>query len=260
MSQYWKDREAESLALLHSKSVKQTEKQITKYYKTASQNVVGSFLNTYNHILRMKAEGKEPTPADLYKLDAYWQAQATIKHELQKLGDKQSVAFLKRFTEMWGNVYETVAVKDGGNYNRIDEKTVQQMIKSVWCADGKSWSDRVWENTEALQEALNEELINCVLTGADERNLRQRLMYDFNVSYNNADTLIKTEMAHIQTQAAQTRYKDAGVEYMEVWADEDERRCEVCGKLHQKKYSIYERPPIPAHPRCRCCILPVIDD
>ena len=260
MSEYWKDRQADSLSRLRVKSEKATKKQVKKYYETASHNVVGSFLYTYNRILRMKAEGKEPTPADLYKLDAYWKAQATMREELQKLGDKQTIQFLKNFTTLWQSVYDEVAIKDGGNFNHIDTKVVEQMVQSVWCADRKTWSQRIWQNTELLQETLNEELINCVLNGADERNLRQRLMYEFKVSYSNAETLIKTEMAHIQTQAAQTRYKDSGVRYMEVWADEDERRCEVCGKLHQKKFRIEETPPIPAHPRCRCCILPVIDD
>jgi hypothetical protein len=67
-------------------------------------------------------------------------------------------------------------------------------------------------------------------------------------------------MAHIQTQAAKQRYSDAGVLEVEVWADYDERRCDVCGKLHKTKHPINGTMPIPAHPRCRCCILPVVDD
>ena len=45
-----------------------------------------------------------------------------------------------------------------------------------------------------------------------------------------------------------------------LWADEDERRCEVCGKLHKKRYPVGANIPIPAHPRCRCCIVPVVED
>ena len=81
----------------------------------------------------------------------------------------------------------------------------------------------------------------------------------FNVSYNNADMIARTELAHIQTQAAKKRYEDYGVKQVEIWADEDERRCEVCGKLHQKKYPIDVKLPIPAHPRCRCCVIPVVE-
>lgn len=45
-----------------------------------------------------------------------------------------------------------------------------------------------------------------------------------------------------------------------MWADKDERRCEKCGKLHQKRYPIGANVPIPAHPNCRCCVVPVVED
>ncbi len=92
--------------------------------------------------------------------------------------------------------------------------------------------------------------------GYSKKLLQER----FNVSYNRADSIVRTEMAHIQTQAAKQRYADAGLEEVEVWADKDERRCDVCGKLHQKRFPIGANMPIPAHPRCRWCILPVVED
>lgn len=33
----------------------------------------------------------------------------------------------------------------------------------------------------------------------------------------------------------------------------------MCGKLHEKRFNIYETIPIPAHPRCRCTIIPVVE-
>ena len=70
---------------------------------------------------------------------------------------------------------------------------------------------------------------------------------------------MRTEIAHIQTQAARDRYIDAGVAEVEVWADKDERRCDVCGKLHEKRFKVTEKIPVPAHPRCRCTIIPVVE-
>lgn len=66
-------------------------------------------------------------------------------------------------------------------------------------------------------------------------------------------------MANIQTQAARERYRNAGVAEVEVWADYDERRCDVCGELHKKRFPVNATMPVPAHPRCRCCILPVVE-
>ena len=161
----------------------------------------------------------------------------------------------------WYNIYESFAYKDDVLFNReIDEGAVRQMINQIWCADGKSWSARVWENVDRLQETLNDSLINCVVTGKPMGDLKKQLMHDFNVSFNRADTIVRTEMAHIQTEAAKQRYKDYGLQEVEILADEDERRCDVCGKLHGTRYPIGAHIPIPAHPKCRCCIVPVVEE
>ena len=257
---YWQKRAIETQKRLTTKSIAETERQLKKYYTTALNRTKGSFLYTYNKLLRTIDKGREPTPADLYKLDTYWQLQGELRQELIKLGDKQTALYNQKFMELFENVYNSMAIKDDNHFNMFNRQTAEQMIKEVWVSDGKSWSQRIWNNTEKLQQALNDELINCVLTGADDKYLRQMLMSEFKVSYGRADSLIRTEMAHIQTQAAAQRYKDAGLKQFEVWADEDERRCDVCGKLHQKRFFIGEQSKMPPfHPRCRCCVIPVID-
>jgi len=256
---YWADRMAQAQTTLTNKSIRETEKQLKKYYANTMVKTLQDFEDTYNHILLAKADDREPTPADLYKLDKYWQSQAQLRAELQKLGDRQISLLSKQFEINWFEVYYSIAIPGSDAFNTVDTSMVQQMINQVWCADGMSWSQRVWKNNELLATTLNDELIHCVTTGKKPAELKHVLQERFNVGYNNADMLVRTEMAHIQTQAAHQRYQDAGIEEVEIWADEDERRCDVCGKLHEKRYPIGAQVPIPAHPRCRCCILPVID-
>ena len=256
---YWQDRMSKAQDNLTKKSIKQTEKQIKKYYETAMEEVISSFEKTYAHILLSIEAGRKPTPADLYKLDTYWQMQAQLKIELQKLGDKQVEELTKRFIQQYEDIYTSIALKGESFFNTIDKKQVQEMIMQVWAADGVSWSQRVWTNTSKLQQELNEGLINCLVAGKKTSELKEILQNRFNVSYTRADTLVRTEMAHIQTQAAKNRYLDAGITEVEVWASPDERRCEVCGKLHKMRYPAGGKMPIPAHPRCRCTILPVIE-
>ena len=111
------------------------------------------------------SEGREPTPADLYKLDKYWQLQGQLKVELQKLGDKQAALMSKKFEDQYINIYNALALQDSGMFSEIDRETAHQMINQIWCADGQSWSNRIWTNTNKLQQALNDNLIDCVLTG-----------------------------------------------------------------------------------------------
>lgn len=258
---YWQDRMAKSQQKLTSKSIAETEKQLIKYYNKAMKSVIDDFEQTYQKLLDTITDERQPTPADLYKLDKYWQLQGQLRQKLQSLGDKQAVLFSKNFEQQFKDIYNAIALSDTDNFfSSMDEQGAKQMINQVWCADGKSWSNRVWDNTDKLQQALNDNLINCVVSGKKTSQLKDILQEQFKVSYNRADSLVKTEMAHIQTQAAQQRYKDAGITEFEVWADEDERRCDVCGKLHEKRFSINERVPVPVHPRCRCCIVPVVEE
>ena len=258
MSTYWQDRAAASLTKLSNKNIKAIEKELRKQYGRAMKRVLEDFENTYNKLLATLEDGKEATPADLYKLDKYWQMQGQMRRELQKLGDKHIQTMSKIFEINFFDIYYSINIEGAVAFNTIDKAAAMHIINSIWCADGKSWSQRIWDNVEKLQEVLNSKLIECVATGKKTTELKKLLQEQFNVSYRRADSIVRTEIAHIQTQAAQQRYTDYGVEEVEIWADEDERRCPDCGKLHQKKYKVGEVVPIPRHPNCRCCIVPVI--
>lgn len=258
--EYWVQRAATAQDKLTTKSIKEVEAQLGKYYASTMQKILGQFELTYNKVFSSIEDGITPTPADLYKLDTYWQMQGQLKKELQKLGDKQAALLSDRFVKQFINVYEELALNDGRHFNRVNRELAEQMINQIWCADGKSWSSRIWTNTDKLQQALNDNLIECLVAGKSTNDLRQLLQDDFGVSYNNADSIVRTEMSHIQNQAARKRYEDIGAKEIEVWASEDERRCDICGKLHEKRFPIGAAVPIPAHPRCRCCILPVIEE
>lgn len=260
MANYWADRAAKAQENYTNKSIKATEKQMAKYYADSMEKIIGQFKSTYKKVLSSIEEGREPTPADLYKLDSYWQLQAQLQRELRKLGEDQIALLGQQFEQQYRGIYESLASIDGSkHFSSIDTGNAEQMINQVWCTDGKSWSDRVWDNTSKLQQDLNDNLIHCVVAGKKTTDLKNLLQASYGVSYSRADALVRTEMAHIQTQAAKQRYKDYGLKEVQVWADYDERRCDICGKLHKKRYPIDSDIPIPAHPRCRCCIIPLVD-
>lgn len=256
---YWQDREAAALAKVTERSVQETEKLLAKSYANSSKKIVKEFEDTYEKLWNAIEEGKEPTPADLYKLEKYWQMSGKINLELRKLGEKQQKILTKQFLLDFAEIYGAISFNDIQAFSTMDREGMVKAINSIWCADGLTWSQRIWNNIANLTETLQEELIHCVATGKKTSELKQLLQARFDVSYSQADTIVRTEMAHIQTSAAQQRYKDYGITEVQVWADKDERRCEVCGKLHKKKYPINASMPIPAHPRCRCSIIPVVE-
>lgn len=256
---YWQKRQAKLQEELVKKSERKIKKQLVKYYAEAAEKTIADFEEVYNKILKQQSEGKEVTPALLYQLDKYWQAQAQLRNELRKLGEKQIVLLTKEFELAFFEIYFALGVEGGKAFNTIDTAMVQQLINSVWVADGKMFSQRVWDNTERLVETLNEQLIHVVATGRKTTDLKNALMERFNVSYNRANTLVRTELTHIQTEAAKSRYESYGVEEFEVLVDEDARTCDKCKELIGKRFPIHGAAPLPVHPNERCCIIPIVN-
>lgn len=259
MSKYWDNRIAKAQANIYDKNRKEIDKMMRKQYQSLTKQVIEDFEATYDKLLNTVVEGQAPTPADLYKLDKYWSMQSQLDQKLTKLGRKQIALLTKHFKSQYYGIYNSINIKGLKLFNTINDEGVMQVINQIWCADGKSWSQRIWNNLSTLKETLNEGLIHTVVTGKKTSQLKKTLMERFNVSYSRADALVRTELANIQTQAAKQRYKDYGLDQVQWWADPDERTCEVCGKQHKKIYYINNAPACPSHPRCRCSLIPVVD-
>ena len=264
---YWAERQNKAQEKISAKTVKDINKQMQKYYGSAAKRVIEDFEITYNKLLTTVQDGREPTPADLYKLDKYWQMQAQMRRELEKLGNKQIVLLTKQFEVNWFEVYYSINLPNATeSFNTIDKAAVAQLINGVWCADGKTWSQRIWDNTNKLAATLNEELIHIVAAGKRTTDLKHTLQNRFNVSYSRADTLVRTEIAHIQTQAAAQRYKDYGIEKYEILGNDDDscgQKGIDCHKLDGKTFYYNEmvvgKNAPPFHPNCKCAIVPVVE-
>lgn len=267
MSNYWAKRQLEAAKRIRAKSQKETEKQLAKYYRDTMKQVIEDFEATYDKLLARIKDDKDPTPADLYALDRYWQLQAQLKEAAQKLGDKQVELLSKKFEEQWLLTYQGISLPSADAFSTISTGAAKAAIQSVWCADGKDFSQRIWKNVDNLVETLNEKLIDCVVTGRSTSELKSVLKERFGVSNNRAIALVDTEMAHIQVAAAAQRYQDYGLTHYEYFADNDDKTCKhnghskSCEELDGKIFRFDEMqvgvnaPPM--HPRCRCDILPI---
>ena len=265
MADYWAKRQADAQDNLTKANVEDTEKQLRTYYTDAMHSAIRDFEDTYLHLLERAEDGKT-TPADLYKLDKYWATVAQLNVTLKELGDKQAELMAEKFVQEWQDVYESTAATSQSSFKTANLDIAEQMINQVWCADGKSWSERVWGNTEALKAALQEGLIECVVTGKKASDLKKRLQDEFGASYRQADMLVRTEMQHIQTTAAKQRYEDDGITKYEFLGREETHGCSHSPSCHDldgqvfymKDMKIGKNAP-PIHPNCRCSIVPVVD-
>ena len=268
---YWASRQEDELNKISTKTEYEIDQQLDKYYISAMKKIFEDFEATYNKLIATKGAGTTPTVADLYKLDRYWQMQARLKELCEQLGNKEVELLSKKFEEQWEEIYQKAALPSDEEFIIPSESNAKQMINSVWCADGKTWSQRVWGNVKYLQETLNEQLVHIVVAGRSTKDLRIALQERFNVSRSQANMLINTEVNHIQTASAAKRYEDAGLkQYMILGREEGSCiRGKKGGKVdcHKMDGKIFDYADMkvgtnapPFHPNCRCRIKPVIDD
>lgn len=262
-NQYWAKRIADTQNKVANKSINDINKQLSKYYKKTMESVVSDFEATYDKLLANAKDGKV-LPNDLYQLDRYWKMQNQLQEKLQTLGDKQSVLFGNQFKKTYKDIYYSIPLQSSNAFSQTNFQNAQQVINTIWCADGKNWSSRIWDNTSKLQETLNDELIKCVAGGKTTKDLTGLLQERFGVSYHRASTITRTEITHIQTQAAADRYKDAGCDEYQILVNPDERTCDVCASFDGQIYKMSEMvigvnaPPF--HTNCRDTIIPIIKE
>ena len=261
--QYWIKRTFDEQNKLRTYNEYQLNKQLKKYYQNALKLAINSYIATYTKYLELKENNQYITPNTLYTLDRYWQMQKELSELLYSLGDKSITAMTNSFEREYKQTYKTIVIPEHSYTGKPAIEGAEAAVKTIWCADGKHFSDRVWNNTSKLTQELNEGLVNIAITGKGTKELTQFLMERFNVSYNRAKSVVVTEMTHIQTQAAKDRYEGYGIEEFEFLDTEDEKTCDKCSALNGKRFKLSElKEGINApslHPNCRCCIIPVVD-
>ena len=146
------------------------------------------------------------------------------------------------------------------NYSIRPDALMRQNLNSAW--SGMDYSQRVWVNTNELAARLEKDISDLIVLGKSPNEIKEAIMYDFNVAYDVADRLIRTEVSYAYNQANITAYKQAGLTYVKYLPERDDKLCSRCSELANANGGIYligEAPQLPIHPRCRCCYSPVVN-
>jgi len=121
---------------------------------------------------------------------------------------------------------------------------------------------------QRLQTAISEWITNGDSLPTLRRELERNLF-----SRHRAELIASTEVTRAYAEANQIAYRESGVASRMEWRTaNDERVCPICGPLGEKSVTSafggqFEHPETgtgygipPAHPRCRCWIVPVIQE
>lgn len=174
---------------------------------------------------------------------------SNIALELAAMTSDAEHLLLKAFTEGAMQEFERQAGILGMTVH-YDGKTISNIVNASF--HGAHWSDRLWTNQRALQKELDVLLSRGIIQGKNPRALIKDLRGKFDVSYSDAERLLITEMARVQTDAF-TETLEAGESY-EYIAEPD--ACPICaeldGQIFKKEDAEVGINMNPMHPRCRC--------
>lgn len=144
----------------------------------------------------------------------------------------------------------------------IDEGALETILKKKW--SGQNYSERVWNNTQKVADALKEELMIGALTGKTEKEMTDSINEQFLSGRNNARRLVRTESSYIHNEAHFQAYRDYGIELYRFVATLDLRTSQICREKDGSVYRVDDKktgvnaPPM--HPWCRSTTIMNLDD
>lgn len=167
-------------------------------------------------------------------------------------GDKLEGAYLeeiKRNASILGNIV-------------IDNA---KMAKTVADTSFKNatFSERIWVNQDQLKNSLSSVLSSALIQGKNSREFIPQIRKKFDVSRCNAERLLRTEIARVQTQAQIESYEANGIDEYEYVACGLKDVCPLCKEMDGKVFKLKDMeigenaPPI--HPNCHCALAPHSD-
>ena len=174
--------------------------------------------------------------------------------EMQKYFDKKlSERTIKEFRRQAGIL--GASVMENG-------KMVHAIVNASF--KNATYSERIWGHQGMLKADIQGLLVSGLVGGKNPKVLARHLEKRFGVSRSNAERLMITELARVQTEAQKQSFIRNGFEEYEYVACSKTDICSICQALDGKHFKIEDMMPgtnaPPMHPRCHCSVAAYMDD
>ena len=183
-------------------------------------------------------------------------------NRLQLLKANIHLELLAMTSEEQRILYEVMTESARAEYERLSGILGQtltyneQMLATIVNASflSATWSDRLWDNQDALRHELDRLLNRGIVQGINPRQLARELREKFESSIYNSERLLRTELGRLQIQVQEDSYKQADISQYEVVVEPD--GCDYCQSFDGKVFDVEDmevsvNAPI-FHPNCRC--------
>lgn len=272
-SNYWERRIQQQTDLLFDKTLLDTEKELKKKYKQALEDTLADIKDLWDKLQKESADGVIK-PNDLYRYNRYFQVKNNLNERLKRLGLSEDKIYRRKFMNTYFDTQDMLSeyvayltkqpqMKSTNSFTMEQQNAAEKVLESIWCSDGKHWSDRIWSNKNKLQDRIEKGLMDCISRGVSKDELVKTLMDDFGKGFSDADRIARTELTYVQNQAAKDRYEAAGIKKYQYLAEIDSRTSNICKELNGKEFNFtvssvgVNMPPM--HTNCRSTIIPVVE-
>ena len=207
------------------------------------------------------------------KLNVSSQQRYTILKELEKQLTKQSQELGEKGVEITENTltdvykeshYKTSYAIDKGisgtaNFALLKPEFIRAAVNAP--IEGKTFSSRIWSNTEKLASRVKQDVEKALVQGASPEKLARQITKEFGSSAYEAKRVIVTETAKAVSAAQEEIYQSSGVANQVMWdATLDMATSDECAALDGQIWDVNESHPSPPnHPNCRCSLIPVVE-
>lgn len=283
---YWRVREEQQ----HKKNLQESakhDKELEKIYRSMQVSIqkdIDAFYTRYatKEGISM-AEAKKR--ADKLDIEAYAEKakKYVTTHDLSKKANSEMRLYnmtmkVNRLELLKANIGMELVDKFGDMNDYMDDKLTErttdelkrqagilggsvykseEMAASIVGASFHSatYSDRIWAHQDQLKYELHRLLTIGLIQGVNPKKLASDVAKTFGVSLRNAQRLMRTEMARVQTDAQFESYKRNGFEYYQ-YHTLGAKACPICRPLDGRIFKVSEMlisenaPPM--HPNCRC--------
>src|SRR5690625_3804566 len=282
---YWRDRElkhiekkikddeklAKRLARNQRRAMREIEKEIEAFYgrnarkerisvEEARKRAEKLDIEEYRKKAKEYVKEKNFSPRANEEMRLYNVTMRTNRLELLKAYLQLEMVAM---TEEEYDILLKAMMKDAGNeFKRLsgilgvtikyNEKKLKSIVNSSFL--NATWSDRLWDNQDALRQELDRLLNRGIVQGINPRQLARELREKFESSIYNSERLLRSELGRLQIQVQEDSYKQADISQYEVIVEPD--GCDYCQSFDGKVFNVEDmevsvNAPI-FHPNCRC--------
>ena len=189
--------------------------------------------------------------------------QDAINVELCKVTHEYQMTLEDTLIGLFSAQYEKACELMGVMAPGIPREAIKKIIEYPYA--GKMFSDRIWDNKDALVKYIQQDLTVGIIRGDSIQKMARQLKKDLNVLSYQAERLVRTETNYAMNQAHLKGYKDSGVvEKYEFLAAHDKRTSKLCrdldGEMFELSKAVVGENYPPMHPNCRSTVVPVLED